>query len=141
MFIDASAIVAIIKAEPEAAGFLKAIEARQTKIFCSPVARFEAVASLAVQLAMVRGRKQIDREDQEAAEGLVADFLAEIGARDIHITEGMGAAARSAALAYGKASGHPAGLNMGDCFAYACAKAYHVSLLYSGSGFQQTDLE
>ncbi len=35
---------------------------------------------------------------------------------------------------------HPAALNMGDCFAYACAKALAVPLLYKGDDFAQTDL-
>ena len=41
---------------------------------------------------------------------------------------------------YGKRSGHPARLNMGDCFAYACAKANGAGLLYKGDDFTHTDL-
>lgn len=140
MFVDASAIVAILKGEPEAAGFLAALEAADGKVFCSPIARFEAVVSLAVQMARVRGDQHMTAEVHEAAEGLVNALLAEAGAREVHITEAMGRAARSAALVYGKVAGHPAALNMGDCFAYACAKAYHVPLLYKGEDFKQTDL-
>ena len=51
---------------------------------------------------------------------------------------------RHAALAayarYGKGSGHPARLNLGDCFAYAMAKQHGVPLLYKGDDFSQTDL-
>ncbi|CAN5295645.1 hypothetical protein BH09PSE1_BH09PSE1_29370 [soil metagenome] len=36
---------------------------------------------------------------------------------------------------------HPAALNMGDCFAYACAKSLAVPLLYKGDDFAQTDVE
>ena len=35
---------------------------------------------------------------------------------------------------------HPAGLNFGDCFAYACAEAYSTRLIYKGKDFAQTDL-
>jgi len=41
---------------------------------------------------------------------------------------------------YGKLVGHPADLNMGDCFAYACAKVYGAQLLYKGRDFSETDL-
>jgi ribonuclease VapC len=37
-------------------------------------------------------------------------------------------------------SRHPADLNFGDCFAYACARAYRAPLLYKGNDFAQTDL-
>jgi len=36
---------------------------------------------------------------------------------------------------------HPAGLNFGDCFAYACARAHGVPLLYKGNDFPLTDIE
>lgn len=140
MFVDASAIVGILKGEPEAAGFLAALDAAQGKVFCSPVARFEAVVSLAVQIARSRGDQHITSADHDAAERLVNELLTEAKARDVHITDAIGKAARSAAAAYGKVAGHPAQLNMGDCFAYACAKAYHVPLLYKGGDFKHTDL-
>jgi len=41
---------------------------------------------------------------------------------------------------YGK-SRHPAALNFGDCFAYACARHAGVPLLYKGDDFPQTDIE
>lgn len=50
-------------------------------------------------------------------------------------------AAWRAFLAYGKGSGHPAGLNFGDVFAYALAKTRRVPLLFKGEDFGQTDIE
>ncbi|MBR0924530.1 type II toxin-antitoxin system VapC family toxin, partial [Bradyrhizobium diazoefficiens] len=41
---------------------------------------------------------------------------------------------------YSRLVDHPAQLNFGDCFAYACAKAYRIPLLYKGNDFAQTDL-
>lgn len=41
---------------------------------------------------------------------------------------------------YGKLIGHEADLNFGDCFAYACAKALGMPLLYKGNDFARTDL-
>jgi ribonuclease VapC len=43
-------------------------------------------------------------------------------------------------IAYGKTIGHPADLNFGDCFSYACAKTLNLSLLCKGNDFTQTDL-
>jgi ribonuclease VapC len=42
---------------------------------------------------------------------------------------------------YGKGTGHPAQLNMGDCFAYAVARAHRTSLLFKGADFAMTDIE
>mgnify|MGYP003353579972 CR=1 FL=1 len=49
--------------------------------------------------------------------------------------------ARAAYRDFGKGSGHPAGLNFGDCFAYALAKAMNEALLFKGADFAQTDIE
>ena len=140
MFLDASVIIAILKCEPEAAGFLAAIEAAKGKVFTSAIARYEAVISLGVQIARVRGEPHMTSDDLEAAEELVSGLLEEIGARDIPMTESIGQMAREAAKTFGKVAGHPAQLNMGDCFAYAAAKAYRITLLYKGSHFTWTDM-
>ena len=42
---------------------------------------------------------------------------------------------------YGKGQKHPAQLNMGDCFAYACARHYGYPILCKGSDFARTDIE
>lgn len=60
--------------------------------------------------------------------------------QDIHFTGDIGDAAVRAAGEYGRATGHPANLNFGDCFAYACAKAYRLGLIYKGDDFAKTDL-
>lgn len=140
MFIDASAIVAILKGEPPAAGLLAALEAAKGKTFSSPVARFEAVVSLSVQISRARGLPTMSQEIMVQVEELVDELLGEVGSRDITISSSIGRAACEAAARYGKVAGHPANLNMGDCFAYACAKAYHSQLLYVGADFAQTDI-
>lgn len=140
MFVDASAIVAILKDEPEADGFLAALDAAKGKVYSSPIARFEAVVSLAMAMARAQGRVHFDDAMHEAAEEMVASLLEEAGAKDIHISDSIGRDARAAAAKYGKLVGHPAKLNMGDCFAYACAKAYRLQLLYKGDDFAHTDL-
>lgn len=49
--------------------------------------------------------------------------------------------ARSAYRDFGKGSGHPAGLNYGDCFAYALAKDFDEPLLFKGADFDKTDVK
>jgi ribonuclease VapC len=56
------------------------------------------------------------------------------------LTDEVGRIALDAFDRYGKGRRHPAQLNMGDCFAYACAKFRGVPLLYKGSDFSRTDL-
>ena len=51
MFVDASAIVAVLQDEPEAQGFLAALQAAEGKVYCSPIARYEAVISMAASVA------------------------------------------------------------------------------------------
>ena len=53
---------------------------------------------------------------------------------------GQAMAARAAYADFGKGSGHPAGLNFGDCLTYGLAKATGQPLLYVGEDFGQTDL-
>ena len=140
MFVDASAIVAILKCEPEAGGFVAALEASRGSLHCSSIARFEATVSLAVSRARQRGGEHALPDDFEVAADLVGEFLTGIEAKDVDITVRIGSAAIHAARKYGKVAGHPAGLNMGDCFAYACARTRGRPLLYKGGDFSQTDL-
>ena len=58
----------------------------------------------------------------------------------IEITPAIGRQAVEAAAVYGKAVGHKADLNFGDCFAYAAAKASGARLVYKGDDFARTDL-
>ena len=69
------------------------------------------------------------------------DYLIEdLQIREIPISSTIGVAALDAAMTYGKAVGHPADLNFGDCYAYACAKTHRLPLLYKGNDFAKTDL-
>ncbi len=138
MFLDASAVVAIIKREPEFEGLLRQAQQSVSALVYSPLSRFEAVVSLA------RNRPETNRSatpDQiEVAGQLVDRLYLQLDATCIDLTQPIGTGAQTAAQTYGRAVGHPAGLNLGDCFAYACAKARGVGLLYKGDDFAQTDL-
>lgn len=138
MFIDASVIVAILNEDADAARLVERIEDVAGTKLVSPVVRFEAITSLA------RSRSKPSRkpsaEDLEIAKRAVSSLLEAIGVSDVTITPTIGDRALQAAQTYGRIVGHKAALNLGDCFAYACAKAYNSPLLYKGADFDRTDL-
>ena len=128
MFIDASAIIAIIAEEddgPELAARLDKAQQLRT----SAVALYEAI------LGLVRSRRLSVGE----AANVVDQFLDRTGAEIIPITGEIGRGAIRAFDRFGRGR-HPARLNMGDCFAYACARALDVPLVFKGDDFPQTDI-
>lgn len=127
MFVDASAIVAILTGEPEADALADALDGAAA--ITSPVAVFEAA------LGLCRKRHASVAE----AAGDVREFIAAAGIAMVAITEREAAAALDAFARYGKGRGHPAQLNMGDCFAYAVAGTHQASLLFKGDDFVATD--
>lgn len=128
MFIDASAIVAILNREARYEDLVRRGGGdHECQLFTSPMVRFEASISLARAL-------------REACAVLVSEFVVEISACDIHVTTSIGDGALQAAEEYCRIVGHPADLNFGDCFAYACARADRLKLIYTGGDFVQTDL-
>ena len=79
------------------------------------------------------------RLDLDTAERTVRSFFARLAFERVQIGEREETLAIEAARRYGKGR-HPAALNMGDCFAYACAKSAGAGLLYKGNDFALTDL-
>jgi ribonuclease VapC len=92
MFVDASAIVAILTREPEADALADALD----------------------------GARSV---------------------RTVPITDKDAQRALDAFSRYGRGRGHPAQLNLGDCFAYAVARQHRTSLLFKGDDFAKTDIE
>jgi ribonuclease VapC len=141
MFIDASALVSILRREGDSAMMQARIAAADGPRYVSAVVRFEAVLAVARALSTLPNLADMARSELlREARSLVNDYLNEIGADDIAIDSAISNAAIDAAATYGKVVGHKAGLNMGDCFAYACAKSVNVPLLYKGNNFSETDL-
>ncbi|RUT98364.1 type II toxin-antitoxin system VapC family toxin [Mesorhizobium sp. USDA-HM6] len=138
MFVDASVIVAILAKEPGWEGSLKRILDTAGPLYISAFVRVEATFAFG-RLSAGTKRKP-GPEMLSAARDLVDTFITEIDARNVSVDEDIGARAIDASIRYGKAVGHPADLNFGDCFAYACAKALDVPLLYKGGDFLRTDL-
>jgi len=136
MFIDASVIVAILGREPGHEEIEKRMAAVGGPFFVSPLVKFEASIGLARQKAFARPSADMVRRARAAVDAFVED----LGAEEISVTPDIGCRALDASATYGKAVGHIADLNFGDCFAYACAKALDVGLIYKGDDFARTDL-
>jgi ribonuclease VapC len=128
MFIDASALTAILLNEQDARELLARMQNYDIRI-TSPLAVWETV------LAVARGL----RRDVKAAEEAVEGFLALARITVMPVPSEACSLAIEAFDRFGKGR-HPAALNFGDCFAYACAKLAGVPLLYKGDDFPQTDI-
>ena len=129
LFIDASALVAIIIGEPERDALIDRLRDADAALW-SPMSCWEAFSALCSSYGMAPDDAQIEI-DQAAFE--IDLTLVPIGGPEL-------AAALQAYRTYGKRSGHRARLNMGDCFAYACAKTDGAKLLYKGEDFVHTDM-
>jgi ribonuclease VapC len=129
MFVDASAIVTILTREKEADSLADRLEAARAPI-TSPIAVFEAAVGIC--------RKR--HASVEEAEQDVREFLDVARIRLIPISAEDAAMALVAFSRYGKGRGHPAQLNLGDCFAYAMAKNHRTAILFKGEDFNKTDI-
>ena len=125
MVIDTSALLAILLDEPERRSFNEAIEAAD--------ARSMSVASF-VELSIVL-------ESRYGAEGVrdLDGFVERAEIELVAVDAEQGRIARRAFSRFGKGR-HAAGLNFGDCFAYALAIARAEPLLYKGDDFTKTDV-
>ena len=127
--IDTSAVVAIFRQEQDAELHALCIGNDDEPLISS--------ATLLEVSLVLRGLKLVS---PELSERWLDEFI-EVG--DIRIVPVMTEHVALARLAYqqfGKGTGHSAGLNFGDCFAYALAKAMAAPLLFKGSDFSQTDI-
>lgn len=140
MFLDASAIVAILGREPGYEEIVKRLDAARGPLRVSPLVIFESVSALARIKSGKAYRKAAQRDAAEDARRSVLSFIKDGGIEEIAISSEIGRLALAAFAAYGKGGGNPAKLNFGDCFAYACAKSLGVSLVYKGNDFAHTDL-
>jgi ribonuclease VapC len=126
MVIDSSALVAILLGEPDRDRLQSAIDANDVRIV-------SAVTKLKAGMVMV------GRLGQQGGIEL-QNLLTFIGATIVPFDERQADIARDAFLRYGKGR-HKAGLNFGDCAAYALAIAEAEPLLFRGTDFAATDVE
>jgi ribonuclease VapC len=125
MILDTSALVAILYGEPEAREFVERIRAAE-------ICRISVANH--VELTMVV-ESQLGPNGARQAEA----FLRRAGVVIEPVTIEQGDLARQAFLDFGKGR-HKAGLNFGDCFAYALARATGEALLFKGDDFAMTDI-
>lgn len=126
MIVDTSAVIAILRDEPEAAACARAIAAARTR---------HMTAVNFVESAVV-----IDASRDPIATRRFDDFIKEANISIEPVTHHQAQIARSTYRDFGKGSGHPARLNFGDCFAYALAKEFGQALLFKGEDFAHTDI-
>ena len=126
MIIDTSAIIAILTNEPERRIFNEAIESNSYRAL-SAASFVEASIVLEARYGY-EGVRDLDL------------FMATAEIEVIPVDLDQAHIARDAFRQYGKGR-HPAGLNYGDCFSYALAKATGQRLLFKGNDFSETDLE
>ena len=126
MILDSSAVVAILRAEPEASAMAQAVDRAEP-------CRISAVSY--VEAAIV-----IDSSRDPIASRRFDDFFRESEIVVEAVTPRQAEIAREAYRDFGKGR-HKAGLNFGDCFAYALAKERGEGLLFKGDDFCHTDIE
>jgi ribonuclease VapC len=129
MFIDASALTALLTDENDARELLSRMQSARTRMI-SPLAVWEAAIAVA---------RILDLEIDEVA-GSVERYLTLMDIETVSVPPETAAIALNAFGRYGKGR-HPARLNFGDCFAYACARHFGQPLMFKGGDFPQTDIE
>jgi ribonuclease VapC len=126
LIVDTSALVAILKEEPDADLFTRALAIADSALMSA--ANFVEVAMV------VDGRR--DAVASHQLDNLIA--YTRIGIEPVD--EAQARVARQAFRDYGKGSGHPAMLNFGDCFSYALASVTGQPLLFKDDDFGHTDI-
>ena len=129
IFVDASVIVAMIAREPDATSFATFLTLESDRA-TSPLAIWEST----------RGVQSARGVAFAEARALVTDFVEVANLRIVAVEPDDAALALDAHAQFGKGV-HPAALNFGDCFAYACAQRLDAALLFKGNDFALTDIK
>lgn len=128
VFVDASAMIAMMAGESDADALADRLGAERLRL-CSAMSIWETVAGLCRTYTF----------SVPSARTAVRSFIELNGLKFVGIGERELDFAAKAYAEFGKGR-HPAALNMGDCFAYACAKANRAALLFKGDDFVKTDI-
>jgi ribonuclease VapC len=126
VIVDSSAFVAVLMREDGFESFAQALSTIKP-------ARMSAAAYLETGIV-------IDARRSPLLSRRIDDLIASTRITIEPVTEAQARIAREAYRDYGKGSGHPAGLNFGDCFAYALARDKGEPLLFKGANFARTDV-
>ena len=125
MIVDSSALIAVLRAEPEADEFAELIVSGPTRI---SAANWLEASMVAHGERVSAGVALLDRLVEEAT----------IEIEPVSVEQAR--RARLAFQRYGRGSGSPARLNLGDCFAYALSSVTGEPLLFKGEDFTHTDV-
>ncbi len=126
MIVDTSALIAILKLEPERVPFAEILDQADS---------LRISAATYVELSIV-----MDRRKSPALSREVDEIIERFNIQIEPVTAEQARIARQAYRDYGRASGHAANLNFGDCFSYALARAKREPILFKGDDFVHTDL-
>ena len=126
MIVDSSALIAILKEEPESDRFM-------TTMANADVLEMSAATYLEAGIVADGNNNHILSARLDDVLGIFAIAIAPV-------TEAQARRARAAYREFGKGTGHPTGLNFGDCFSYALAMEQGQPLLFKGEDFGQTDV-
>ena len=126
MIVDSSALIAILDAEADAAVYAEALAEADVPLIS---------AATLIEAGIV----MVNRHGPRGAKKVYA-LIDEAGIGIEEVTPHQARMAIDAFVAYGKGRKHKAGLNYGDCFVYALAKATGMPLLFKGDDFRRTDL-
>lgn len=126
MIVDSSAIIAVLKMEPDWQVF-----AEKLNVANQPVMS----AATYVEICVV-----VDSLKIPELSGQVDELIEQCRITIEPVTVEQANVARQAYRDYGRGSGHPARLNYGDCFSYALARVKREPILFKGDDFQHTDL-
>ncbi|WP_046301521.1 type II toxin-antitoxin system VapC family toxin [Mycobacterium sp. UM_Kg27] len=126
MIADTSAIIAILRDEDDAARYARAVAGAKAR-------RLSAAAYLECGIVL-------DSQRDPIISRALDEFLDEAGFVIEPVTERQARLARQAYADFGKDSGHPAGLNFGDCLSYALAADVREPLLWKGDDFGHTGI-
>ncbi|MEX0150897.1 type II toxin-antitoxin system VapC family toxin [Microbacterium sp. LMI1-1-1.1] len=126
MIVDTSALIAVLQAEGTADAILAVLSAEERP----------ALSAATLVEATIVADKGGDPVRAARFDALIAAIDPEI----VPFTAARAARARQAYRDYGRGSGHPAQLNLGDCFSYALAAERREPLLFVGDDFTRTDL-
>ena len=127
MIVDSSAVIAILFDEPDAQALLSQIAAAE-------ICRLSAASLVEIGIVL---RRDAALQRRAAFDEMLRLFSIRIEP----VTEEQAYLALDAYNQFGKGTGHPAGLNYGDCFIYALAKQTGEPLPFNGNDFTHTDLE
>jgi ribonuclease VapC len=121
--IDTSAMMAIAREEPEAYACVGVLESEPGVLV--------SAGTLSEALIVATGQSRVPE---------ITNLIARLKMTVVPVTESTARQVGEAYARWGKGI-HPAGLNFGDCFAYALAKERNCPLLYVGGDFSKTDIK